>query len=363
MLRFLSRAAIIIIGAVLGGLLLLFDLGMRLEAEPVPSDAELVRATIIYLLCGVAAIILAIGALRHGRVALVCGAGVIVFGGFSPLGAPLALWVLFSMCARSPWRWPATAAAGMAVAAVATLLLLPTGSDKTDVIFTLAGFTLITVTAVFTGVVRRLKRESRARQVEEARSRARSTERLRIARDVHDTLSHRLSIIAMHAGALECQAAKDPAEAAVVAGTVREAAREAGADLRAVLTTLREEPAGTEPQLDFDRLGPIDWQDPLTASQVQAGPALSAHTVYRVLQEGMTNARKHAPGHEPAASVQQAGDRLVVTVENRLGPGSEPADPGYGIIGLDERLRLIGGTLEAGRTADSFILRAEVPWT
>lgn len=315
------------------------------------------------MLCGVAAIILAIGALHRGLVALVCGAGVIVLGGFSPLGAPLALWVLFSMCARSPWRWPATAAASMAAAAVATVLLLPTGSDKADVIFTLAGFTLITVTAVFTGVVRRLKRESRARQVEEARSRARSAERLRIARDVHDTLSHQLSIIAMHAGALECQAAKNPAEAAAVAGTVREAAREAGADLRAVLTTLREEPESTEPQLDFDRLGPIGWQAPLTADQVQAGPAMAAHTVYRVLQEALTNARKHAPGHVPAASVQQDGDRLVVTVENRLGPGSEPADPGYGIIGLDERLRLIGGTLEAGRTADTFLLRAEVPWT
>lgn len=362
MLRFLSRAAIIIIGAVLGGLLLMFDFGMRLEAEPVPNNAELFRTVAIYLLCGVVAIILAIGALRRGWVALVCGAGVIVFGGFSPLGAPLALWVLFSMCARSPRRWPATASASMAVAAVATLLLLPTGSDKADVIFTLAGFTVITVTAVFTGAVRRLKRESRARQVEEARSRARSAERLRIARDVHDTLSHRLSVIAMHAGALECQAAKDPAEAAAVAGTVREAAREAGADLRAVLTTLREEPAGTEPQLDFDRLGSIDWQSPLTADQVQAGPAMAAHTAYRVLQEGLTNARKHAPGHEPTATVEQSGDRLIVQVENRLGPGAQPTGPGYGLIGLDERLRLVGGTLETTRTEDSFILRAEVPW-
>lgn len=363
MLRFLSRAAVIIIGAVLGGLLFVLDFGIRLETEPVLSDAELGRTAVIYVLCGVAAIILAIGALHRGWVALVCGAGVIVLGGFSPLGAPLALWVLFSMCARSPWRWPATAAASMAAAAVITLLFMPAGSDTAERVVAVAGFVVITVTAVFTGVVRRLKRESRAREVEEARSRARSAERLRIARDVHDTLSHRLSIIAMHAGALECQAAKDPAAAAAVAGTVREAAREAGADLRAVLTTLREEPAGTEPQLDFDRLGPIDWRTPLTADQVQAGPALAAHTVYRVLQEGLTNARKHAPGHVATATVRQAGDRLLVQVENRLGPGAQPADPGYGIIGLEERLRLIGGTLEAGRAADSFILRAEVPWT
>ncbi|MFI7128835.1 sensor histidine kinase [Nonomuraea sp. NPDC050153] len=104
-----------------------------------------------------------------------------------------------------------------------------------------------------------------------------------------------------------------------------------------------------------------------TDEEAEAGlPDPTARAAIRVVQEGLTNATKHAPGSVVRVSLHRTGDVLEVTVANGRahGPRQRPADPagpGYGLVGLDERVRLAGGTLRAGPDGDGFTLTACLP--
>jgi signal transduction histidine kinase len=194
--------------------------------------------------------------------------------------------------------------------------------------------------------------------------RARGDERTRIAREMHDVLAHKVSLIALHAGALELVAAGDE-RVREGAGLIRVTAREALQELREVLGVLQSDASPSElPDLPT-----------LIAAATQAGqrvelhdeagslPPPTARVVYRVIQEGLTNARKHAPGAPVSVSVT-GGPTVVVDVRN--GPVAAPAldlpGTGTGLIGLSERLRLAGGTCEAGPTDDGgWCLTATIP--
>ena len=205
----------------------------------------------------------------------------------------------------------------------------------------------------------------RAEQAEAGRAlrdeQARGAERARIAREMHDVLAHKVSLIAVHAGALELGASSDrDREGAVL---IRVTAREALSELRTVLGVLREEPppfadlvalvdeavrAGQRADL-IDRAGPL--------------PPDAARTVYRVAQEGLTNARKHAPGAPVTVTVERDDHAVTVTVHNAAAIGAVLDLPGAGagLIGLTERLRLLGGSLHGGGVADGWQLRAVIP--
>jgi signal transduction histidine kinase len=207
----------------------------------------------------------------------------------------------------------------------------------------------------------RLEAEQRAR-VEQARE----AERRRIAGEMHDVLAHRLSLLSVHAGALEFHPDAPPEEIAQAAGVIRENAHDALRELREVIGVLRGPGEDTEPpQPTLEDIPRLIEESRAAGMRVRAqidatgGDTLLGRTAYRVVQEGLTNARKHAPA--AAVEVKVAGDeRLVVEVVSRraAGGGGVPG-AGTGLIGLAERVELAGGTLEHGpNERGDFVLRA-----
>jgi len=195
---------------------------------------------------------------------------------------------------------------------------------------------------------------------------ARAAERDRIAREMHDVLAHKVSLIALHAGALEIGATGDADRTREGAALIRATAREALQELRGVLGMLDASPRpAEEPFADLSTL--VDAAT--TAGQRvelrdHAGtlPPATARVVYRVAQEGLTNARKHAPEARATVSVDRTGDDVTVTVHN--GPGGAALNlpgSGAGLVGLAERIRLAGGDLHGGPVDDGWRLTAAFP--
>jgi signal transduction histidine kinase len=196
---------------------------------------------------------------------------------------------------------------------------------------------------------------------------------------MHDVLAHRISLLSLHAGALEIRPDAAPAEVAGAAGVIRASAHQALQDLREVIGVLREEPAGDpgpeRPQPTLRELPALVEESRAAGTTVRldltvdpaAVPGLTGRTAYRIVQEGLTNARKHAPGAVVAVTIGgTAGDGLSVAVRNPWPPpGHEAAIPGAGtgLIGLAERAALAGGRLEHGHRGDhEFALTAWLPW-
>jgi len=202
---------------------------------------------------------------------------------------------------------------------------------------------------------------------------------------MHDVLAHRLSLLATYAGALEYRPDAPPERLAQAAGVVRAGVHQALEELREVITVLRDdEPAdGTHPQPGLADLGRLatESRDAGTPVDVVARisrpeelPGAVGRTVYRLVQEGLTNARKHAPGQPVRVLLDgRPGDTLLIELTNPVAPvgSAAPAGPGVaavngsgtGLIGLTERVRLAGGELEHATSADGeFWLRARLPW-
>jgi signal transduction histidine kinase len=200
---------------------------------------------------------------------------------------------------------------------------------------------------------------------------------------MHDVIAHRISLVSVHAGALEYNNDAAPAEVARSAAVIRASAHEALQDLRTILGVLRagpvpdgpDEPDRPQPTLaDLVRLVEESRQagmkvtfQPLPQQPVPA-PADVGRTAYRVVQEALTNARKHAPGTEVTVALSgAAGDGLSVEVSNPWPVGRELTavipGGGLGLAGLGERASVAGGRLDHGRTPDGgFRVRAWLPW-
>ncbi|MFE7122594.1 sensor histidine kinase [Streptomyces sp. NPDC057617] len=217
--------------------------------------------------------------------------------------------------------------------------------------------------------------ERAARAADEARRQAREE----IAREMHDVLAHRLSLLSVHAGALEFNPSASAADIRHAAEVIRDSAHQALQDLREVIGVLRAPTAGPD--------GAEGWPQPtladvgrLVAESREAGmgvtyqqeardtdmlPAATGRTAYRIVQEGLTNARKHAPDAEITVAVSgRPGEGLTVAVTNPLpgSPGTTIPGARQGLIGLGERAQLAGGRLEHGPRGGSFVLRAWLPW-
>ncbi|WP_309055171.1 histidine kinase [Streptomyces sp.] len=199
--------------------------------------------------------------------------------------------------------------------------------------------------------------------------RERLRERSRIAGDMHDSLGHDLALIAVRAGALEVDPALGP-EQQRAAGELRRAAAGATERLRDVIGVLREEgtaaptaPPGETVEELVDRARASGLDVALTGAPVPELPGMAGRALHRVVQEGLTNAAKHAPGAAVAVTVEQRGGTVRVRVASGPGDGGEPlASGGTGLVGLDERVRLAGGTLVHGPAGDGgFVLTAVLP--
>jgi signal transduction histidine kinase len=203
---------------------------------------------------------------------------------------------------------------------------------------------------------------------------ARANERQRIAREMHDVLAHRISQISMHAGALGFRQDLDAGGMRASVAVIQEKAHEALADLRAVLGVLRDSGGGLAPQPTYADLPGLLAEARAAGTAVEVDdrtvddvPDVIGRTVYRIVQEGVTNARKHAPG-QPLTVVLAgaAGGRLEVTMRNPL-PAPRPLRPaapgaGLGLVGMSERAELAGGGLEHLVEGGDFVLHAWIAW-
>ncbi|MFD5652874.1 sensor histidine kinase [Streptomyces sp. NPDC127039] len=201
---------------------------------------------------------------------------------------------------------------------------------------------------------------------------ARMKERARIAQDIHDSLGHELSVMALLAGGLELAPGLSDRHRESV-GQLRERCTTATERLHEVIGLLREDPDPSLTPADesvaqlvrrFQRSGtPVGFQED-GARERPGPPPLSDLAAYRVVQEALTNAAKHAPGAPIAVRVTHTADETVVSVVNERpeqGGSAPAAGSGAGLIGLDERVRLAGGTLRTGPRAGGFEVYARLP--
>ncbi|WP_067506933.1 sensor histidine kinase [Actinoplanes sp. TFC3] len=223
-------------------------------------------------------------------------------------------------------------------------------------------------------------RAERAESEQQLRvAQARTVERNRIAREMHDVLAHRISLLSLHAGALEIKPNAPPSDVASAAAVIRASAHLALQDLREVISVLREptgDGAPERPQPTLRELPSLAAESQAAGVKVrldlevnddEAMPEGTGRTAYRIVQEGLTNARKHAPGTTVKVAVGgAAGDGLTITVRNPApigGPGITIPGTGTGLIGLAERATLAGGRLRHGRDPHgNFVLAAWLPW-
>ncbi|NIK58783.1 sensor histidine kinase [Kribbella shirazensis] len=223
-----------------------------------------------------------------------------------------------------------------------------------------------------------LRERARRAEAEQGRrvAEARSLERTKMAREMHDVLAHRLSLLATYAGALEYRPDSSPEKLAKAAGVIRTGVHQALGELREVINVLRDEDVYEgRPQPTFGDLralvdesrdaGTTIRYDDQVADATSLPPA-TGRTAYRVVQEGLTNARKHAAGHPVTVTVTgRPGDGLRIELTNPASANGTPLTPGSGtgLAGLTERVQLAGGTLDHGRMpSGGFRLEASLPW-
>jgi signal transduction histidine kinase len=294
----------------------------------------------------------------------------VVLSSVSALAAMATLPAVFNAAIRLPLRTLAWIVA-LAVAGTAIFPLLYPQVDQRGYGWQVTVGLLLTAVAVGWGLFVRAQRELVHGLRERARGEAREAERRRIAREMHDVLAHRLSILSVHAGALENAGIALPPEYAEAARVIRSSARTALEELRQVIGLLREGDAGVEPpQPTLGQIPALVDESRSAALAVryhehvsEPVPDAVGRTAYRVAQEGLTNARKHGAG-PVELTIEASGPPLVVEVVNRP-RANGPALPGAGtgLIGLAERVSLAGGELVHGPdAAGNFVLRATLPW-
>jgi signal transduction histidine kinase len=220
----------------------------------------------------------------------------------------------------------------------------------------------------------RARQAERTRE-EEARSRV-GAERLRIAREVHDTVAHAVAIINVQAGVTAYLLDKHPERAREALVTIEQTSAQALHEMRAVLGVLRDSDNGRVPHPGLGQVSELtamareaglDIELDVTSS---AAPLPSAvdHTVYRILQESITNVIRHVGPTRVTVALDYGTDALEVRVTDdgsarpAAGTGRDPAEPGRGIAGMRERCGLLGGELTAGpRACGGFEVRARLP--
>ncbi|MDK0523080.1 histidine kinase [Streptomyces sp. ML-6] len=302
-----------------------------------------------------------------------------------PVAAGATLVALFGVAVHRPFR-PVAAVGALAVIVGPVQPYLRPEPDASFAESVAIG-TLLSLLVLSLGMVVRSRRQlvlslrERAHRAEaEAELRAEQAQRLArevIAREMHDVLAHRLTLLSVHAGALEFRPDAPTAEVARAASVIRDSAHEALQDLREIIGVLRSpgESDGDRPQPTLATLDSLIAESRSAGMKVTldnrvadpaAAPAATGRTVYRIAQEALTNARKHAPGAEVTVTVTGGpGEGLAIEVRNPAptGPFAQVPGSGQGLIGLTERATLAGGHLDHGPGPDGgFRLRAALPW-
>jgi signal transduction histidine kinase len=226
--------------------------------------------------------------------------------------------------------------------------------------------------------------EERAERAERAAERERrlaaAEERTRIARDLHDSAGHAINVILVEAGAARLLRERDPDRAEQALETIEEVARGQIGEIDRLVHALRADddpelggldadcspapgvpvgPAAGQALIERMRASGLELQVERTGETRMLGPTVG-RAMFRILQESLTNAVRHGTG-SARLTLDFGGDAVEVRVENRT-EGSGPNGEGYGLIGMRERVALIGGEFEAGRRQDLFTVRALLPY-
>ena len=201
---------------------------------------------------------------------------------------------------------------------------------------------------------------------------------MRIARELHDVVAHTLAVITVQAGVGRRLAARRPEQANAALESIETIGRTAQDELRVVLGLLREEETGTAPLAPAPRLAdvpglveavrasgtPVELR--MSGTDRQLSPALEL-SVYRVIQEALTNVVKHAPGARAAIDLTVSAQQVRLEVADDGGPAGDAGPsaglgPGHGIVGMRERIGAFGGWLVAAPRAErGFRVVAEIP--
>jgi signal transduction histidine kinase len=201
---------------------------------------------------------------------------------------------------------------------------------------------------------------------------ARTSERNRIAREMHDVVAHRISQVSMRAGAMAFRTDLSVDDLRAESEVVRASANAALDELRSVLRVLRDPESDAEmtvPQPTYGDVArlvaeagdagmSIDFVDTIeTEPTSEIGLAL-----YRIVQEGLTNAAKHAPGSRLSITLRETDGGILLEMSNPLGFASaDTPGSGLGLLGIEERVKLAGGTLQRSSDGTTFLLRAWLP--
>ena len=311
--------------------------------------------------------------------------GTNLLGTFSATAAGPASLALVSLSTRRVWRHIIPLAVLAFLAAQGFALINPPESDEPwwlTLSTNLVSIAAVTAWGMYLGSRRELiwtlrNRAERAEAEQELRSaHARDGERARIAREMHDVLAHRISQISMHAGALGFREDLSAEEMRASAGVIQRTAHEALTDLRGVLGVLRDRETGEllhAPQPTYGDLAGLVEQARASGVRVEYDDLIACtdevpdsvgRTLFRIVQEGITNARKHAPGALLSIRVSGSPDEGVdIMLRNPVGfaPSRTPGS-GLGLVGLAERAELRGGHLSHGRDGSMFVLHAWIPW-
>ena len=369
----------------------------RRRGSPRPADWALAALVIVLMLFGpvtgqsaapspawfgTAATLLAVGqglalAWRRrypGAVAacvLACYAGTALTAGLVP---PFACWVLvWSTGSRLDERRGSVLLAGMT--ALGTGLLILVAELTRPGAGASALLVLITLAVALAAVALRTERG----RVEAVRQRAQDDERLRIARELHDLVGHGLSVIAVQSSTARMALdAEDEATAREAMNAVESSSRTAMREMRQMLGVLvsaagdmtgEDQSVAPAPRIrdiaalvDNLRAGGMEIELVMTERLDDIAPAVQL-CAYRVVQEALTNAVKHAPGASADVDVNAEGETLRVTVTSTLGgsAGNVVEGSGTGLAGLRVRVDAVGGEFRADRTAESWLVEARLP--
>jgi len=385
---------------------------LRLEDDDAPAAArsrrEWIVDTVLFLVAAVLGITAGVTSSRHGLTG-----PLLVIDAIGGAVACLALWwrrrwplglglaslpvlvvsssagpagviILYTVAAYRRWQLAVLVAAAQVVLLPLGRAIHPQGNSAAA--YYLVG-TLGPAVIVAWGMFRRSRRQAqreRARRAEAEEQlrieQIRYAERTRIAREMHDVLAHRISLLSLHAGALEFRPDAPPEQVARAAAVIRASAHQALEDLRAVIGVLRDGTDGQGPQppqptltalpglLEESRTAGMRVHAEVRLPDLAAVPDPIGRHALRIVQEALTNARKHATSAPVELRLDGApGHGLEIDVRNptpALATG-EPKIPGTGagLLGLTERATLSGGRLEHGLDEHGhFRLRAWLPW-
>ena len=229
------------------------------------------------------------------------------------------------------------------------------------------------------GVVASVQWQARMREVErraeeaertrdEAARRRAVEERLRIARELHDSLTHSISVIKVQAGVATHLARKNGEEPSDALLAIQEASGDAARELRSTLAVLRREDDTAGSGLDrlqalLERARSSGLATNLTVrGEVRPLPPDVDQAAYRVVQEALTNAARHAGEATASVEISYGGDALSLRIEDDGNGSGQPSVPGFGLIGMRERVTALGGRLSAGPSATrGFRVHAVLP--